>query len=275
MGGRQRFARGADARWRDPQVPLRRHWARMASLRHPGYTMDSATQRTPPRVLAFDIFGTVVDWHGSIVRELRELYPQVDGDAFATAWRAGYQPAMRGVMAGERGWTLLDDLHRWILDELLVRFQLEHLDEVQRRHLNKVWHRLDPWPDALRGLTRLRTRYTLCTLSNGNLGLLADMAKRAGLPWDLILSAEVFRAYKPDPSVYLGAARVFDIAPAELMLVAAHHDDLAGARACGLQTAYIERPFEFGEAHPKDVSARPENTLHARDLEQLAQLMAA
>ena len=165
------------------------------------------------QVLAFDIFGTVVDWHGSIVREMQALHPEVDADAFALAWRAGYVPAMRRVASGELGWTLIDDLHRMILDELLPRFGLAHLDEPARRHLNKVWHRLDAWPDTVRGLTRLKSRFTICSLSNGNLGLLANMAKRAGLPWDCILSAEVFRAYKPDPATYLGVARVFDVPP--------------------------------------------------------------
>jgi len=228
-----------------------------------------------PKVLAFDIFGTVVDWHGSIVRELGGLYPQLDGDAFVTAWRAGYQPAMRRVMSGELGWTLIDDLHRMILDELLPRFGLAHLTEVQRRHLNQVWHRLDAWPDSVAGLTRLKRSFTICTLSNGNLGLLTNMAKRAGLPWDCILSAEVFRAYKPDPATYLGVAKVFDLDPNQVMLVAAHHDDLAGARACGLRTAYIERPLEFGAAHIKDVSPRLENDWHARSIEHLAELLGA
>jgi 2-haloacid dehalogenase len=237
--------------------------------------MNSNAARAQLSVLAFDIFGTVVDWHGSIVREMQVLHPQVDGDAFAIAWRAGYQPAMRRVMSGELGWTLIDALHRLILDDILPRFGLAHLDETQRAHLNKVWHRLDPWPDTVRGLTRLKTKYTICTLSNGNLGLLTNMAKRAGLPWDCILSAEVFRAYKPDPATYLGVAKVFDLAPDQVMLVAAHHDDLAGARACGLQTAYIERPLEFGAAHRKDVSPQSANTWHARDLEQLAALLQA
>ena len=223
-----------------------------------------------PRVLAFDVFGTVVDWHGSVAGEVQALYPGVDGNAFALAWRAGYQPAMRRVMSGELGWTLIDDLHRLILDQLLPRFGLGHLSEAERQHLNRVWHRLDPWPDVVPGLQRLKTRYTLCTLSNGNIGLLTNMAKRAGLPWDCILSAEVFRAYKPDPATYLGVARVFDLAPSEVMLVAAHHDDLAAARACGLQTAYIERPAEFGLAQVKDVSPDPANTLHARDFLDLA-----
>jgi 2-haloacid dehalogenase len=222
------------------------------------------------QVLAFDIFGTVVDWHGSIVREMRQLHPQVDGDAFARAWRAGYKPAMARVMSGELGWTKIDDLHRLILDGILPQFGLGHLTEAERKHLNKAWHRLDPWPDAVAGLTRLKKRFTLCTLSNGNIGLLTNMAKRAGLPWDCVLSAEVFRAYKPDPATYLGVAQVFDLQPAQVMLVAAHHDDLAGARRCGLATAYIERPLEFGAAQPKDVSPRVENDLHCRDLVALA-----
>jgi 2-haloacid dehalogenase len=223
-----------------------------------------------PKILAFDIFGTVVDWHGSIAREVDAMNLGVSGDAFALAWRAGYKPAMQRVMAGELGWTLIDDLHRMILDEILQKFGITQLGEAQKKHLNRAWHRLDPWPDSVQGLTRLKSRFTICTLSNGNIGLLADMAKRAGLPWDCILSAEVFRAYKPDPATYLGVARVFDVSPQEVMLVAAHHDDLAGARACGLRTAYIERPFEFGPSQRKDVSARPENDFHASSLIALA-----
>lgn len=228
------------------------------------------TSSTAPQILAFDVFGTVVDWHGSVAREVQVLFPGVDSNAFALAWRAGYQPAMRRVMSGELGWTLIDDLHRLILDELLPRFGLGHLSEAERQDLNRVWHRLDPWPDVVAGLQRLKARYTLCTLSNGNLGLLTNMAKRAHLPWDCILSAEVFRAYKPDPATYCGVARVFDLPTDQVMLVAAHHDDLAAARACGLQTAYIERPIEFGQAQPKDVSPNPANTLHARDFLALA-----
>lgn len=224
----------------------------------------------PTPILAFDVFGTVVDWHGSIVREVQALYPQVDADAFATAWRAGYQPAMQRVRSGELGWTLIDDLHRIVLDGLLPKFGLAHLGEDGRDHLNRVWHRLDPWPDTVAGLTRLKTRHTLCTLSNGNIGLLTNMAKRAGLPWDCVLSAEVFRAYKPDPRTYLGVAEVFRVAPSQVMLVAAHQDDLAAARACGLSTAYVERPLEFGTARPKDVSPDAANTWHARDFLHLA-----
>lgn len=225
------------------------------------------------KVLAFDVFGTVVDWHGTIAREIDAMSLGVDGGEFALAWRSGYRPAMQRVMSGELGWTLIDDLHRMILDEILRRFGITGLDEPQKRHLNKVWHRLDPWPDSVAGLARLKSRYMICTLSNGNIGLLADMAKHAGLPWDCILSAEVFRKYKPDPDTYLGVAKVFDVAPREVMLVAAHHDDLAGARACGLLTAYIERPLEFGPRQPKDVSPNPDNTLHTKNIVELATLL--
>ncbi len=232
--------------------------------------MNTLASSPRAQVLAFDVFGTVVDWHASIAREVQALRPGVNGGDFALAWRAGYQPAMRRVMSGELGWTLIDDLHRLILDGIADQFGLGDLTEAQKQHLNKAWHRLDPWADVVAGLARLKTRHTICTLSNGNIGLLTNMAKRAGLPWDCILSAEVFKAYKPDPATYLGVAKVFNLAPGEVMLVAAHQDDLAAARACGLQTAYIERPAEFGAARPKDVSPHPDNTWHAKDFMALA-----
>nr|HRL68532.1 haloacid dehalogenase type II [Ottowia sp.] len=215
-----------------------------------------------------------VDWHGSIAAEVRQLYPQVDGDAFALAWREGYQPAMQRVRSGELGWTKIDDLHRLILDSILPRFGMGDLPENERRTLNRVWHRLNPWPDVVEGLSRLKRRHIITTLSNGNIGLLTDMAKHGELPWDCVLSAEVFRAYKPDPRTYLGVADVFDVAPSEVMMVAAHQEDLAAARDCGLLTAYIERPLEFGAARPKDVSPAAENTLHARDFIDLARQLA-
>ncbi|MBS0340289.1 MAG: haloacid dehalogenase type II [Proteobacteria bacterium] len=228
------------------------------------------------KVLAFDIFGTVVDWHGGIRAEVERMLPGVDGSAFALAWRAGYKPAMRAVMdrlaAGEGGFTLVDELHLHILDEVLREFSLDDkLDRDGRRELNTAWHRLPAWPDAVEGLTRLKSKYTICTLSNGNIGLLTEMAKRAGLPWDCVLSAEVFKAYKPDPRVYLGAAGVFAVSPGQVLLVAAHQDDLTAARGCGLRTAYIERPFENGADRPKDVSPDPANTFHARDILALAE----
>ncbi len=223
-----------------------------------------------PKILAFDIFGTVVDWHGSIAREVDAMNLGVDGGAFALAWRAGYQPAMQRVRSGELGWTRIDELHRMILDDVLEQFGIRHLGEDTKRHLNRAWHRLDAWPDSVAGITRLKAKHVVCTLSNGNIGLLTNMAKRAGLPWDCILSAEVFRAYKPDPATYLGVAATVDVAPHEVMLVAAHHDDLAAARACGLLTAYIERPLEFGASQRKDVSPQAGNTLHCASIVALA-----
>ena len=160
-----------------------------------------------------------------------------------------------------------------ILDEILQKFGVTTLSESQKQQLNKAWHRLEAWPDSVEGLQRLKSQYIICTLSNGNIGLLANMAKAAGLPWDCILSAEVFRQYKPDPGTYLGVARVFDLAPAEVMLVAAHQNDLASARDCGLHTAYVERPMEFGSTQIKDVSPNPENTLHAKNIIELASLL--
>lgn len=229
------------------------------------------------KVIAFDVFGTVVDWYSGIAAEAERIVPGVDGGAFALAWRAGYQPAMRSVMAriaaGEGGFTLLDELHMGMLGNVLRDFGIDDLDATRKRDLNKAWHRLPAWADTVEGLTRLKRKYIICTLSNGNIGLLTEMAKHAGLPWDCVLSAEVFKAYKPDPRTYVGVASVFDVSPGQVMLAAAHHDDLAAARTCGLRTGYIERPLEFGPSRPKDVSPQPENTLHARDIGHLADLL--
>ena len=235
--------------------------------------MKNSDNLSDIKILTFDVFGTVVDWHGSLVREIDRMNLAVDSNEFALAWRAGYQPAMKRVMSGELGWTLIDDLHRMILDEILQRFDIITLNEDEKCHLNKAWHRLEAWPDSVEGLQRLKSKYTICTLSNGNIGLLTNMAKRAGLPWDCILSAEVFRKYKPDPGTYLGVAKVFDVAPEEVMLVAAHQNDLQAARECGLKTAYIERPMEYGASQIKDVSPNSENTLHAKDIVDLASLL--
>lgn len=203
-----------------------------------------------PRALAFDTFGTVVDWRSSIIRELDEFGRrhgvQRDWAAFADDWRAGYPPAMDRVRRGELPWTKIDDLHRMILLELLDEAGIAGVDAAAVDHLNRAWHRLDPWPDAVAGLTRLKRRYVITTLSNGNVSLLTNMAKRAGLPWDCVISAELFRHYKPDPEAYLGCAELLDVEPGELMLVAAHASDLRGARRAGLLTAYVDRPLEYG-----------------------------
>ena len=225
------------------------------------------------KVIAFDVFGTVVDWHGSIARHVDELKLGVDGSEFATAWRAGYAPAMERVRSGQLGWTRIDDLHRIILDEIVDRFGLA-MDDDARARLNLIWHRLDPWPDSAPGLSRLKSGFTICTLSNGNIGLLTDMAKHAGLPWDCVLSAEVFRHYKPDPQTYLGVCDIFAVQPSEMLMAAAHKADLRAAQACGCRTAYIERPYEFGTTAAamsrKDLTPEPDFDYHARDIEDLA-----
>ena len=221
------------------------------------------------RALAFDIFGTVVDWRSSIVAEVARLGLPVDGAAFADGWRAGYQPTMALVRRGELPWTPLDGLHRRILDGLVARHGLS-MSEPELQHLNRIWHRLDPWPDSVEGLRRLKTRFPLATLSNGNVSLLVDMARHGGLPWDAVLSAELFGHYKPDPEVYLGAARLLDVAPGELMMVAAHPSDLRAAAACGLRTAYIDRPTEFGPGGPREAWTAGEFDLEADSLVALA-----
>jgi 2-haloacid dehalogenase len=219
------------------------------------------------RALVFDVFGTVVDWRSGVAREVRRLVPDVDAEAFADAWRGRYAPSMDRVRQGERPWTNLDALHRESLDALLPEFDVD-ADEATRAELVLAWHRLDPWPDAVPGLIRLRLRRVLATLSNGNLSLLVDMAERAGLPWDAVLSAELFGHYKPDPQVYDGAARLLGLPPERVMMVAAHTADLAAARARGLRTAYVHRPDEFGPgtAPPATDPAADVNVTSFKDL---------
>jgi 2-haloacid dehalogenase len=203
-----------------------------------------------PQALAFDVFGTVVDWRSSIIRELEEFGRahgiQQDWPTFADKWRAGYVPAMDRVRRGELPWTRIDDLHRGILAELLQAAGITSVSGEDIDHLNKAWHRLDPWPDAVAGLARLKERFVITTLSNGNVSLLTNMAKRAGLPWDCVISAELFHHYKPDQEAYLGCADLLDVAPDQLMLVAAHPGDLRAAHSAGLMTAFVERPREYG-----------------------------
>lgn len=211
------------------------------------------------KILVFDVFGTVVDWRGSVLRELETLSRAkavaADWGHFVDEWRAGYAPAMQRVRVGELPWTPVDDLHRMILDVLLAKHGVEGLSEAEKQHLNRVWHRLEPWPDSVGGLTRLKRRFVIGTLSNGNVALLVDMAKHAGLPWDVVLSAEFVRHYKPDPEAYLMVPSLFAVPPAQVMLVAAHPRDLAGAAGQGLRTCFVSRPLEFGsmgKAHAVD-----------------------
>jgi len=203
------------------------------------------------RALTFDVFGTVVDWRGSIIAEGSAWENDLDWAGLADAWRGGYQPAMQRVRGGELGWTRIDDLHRMVLDSLLPDFGLTGLSEEKLDHLNRVWHRLHPWPDVVEGLTRLKQKYIIATLSNGNVSLLTHMAKNAGLPWDCILSAELARRYKPDPEVYRTACALLDLPPQQVLMVAAHEADLRAAAAVGMPTAYVHRPLEYGPQRPK------------------------
>ena len=202
------------------------------------------------RALTFDVFGTVVDWRSSVIAEGQALGArtglQADWAVLADAWRKGYFASMARVGRGELAWDTIDALHRQVLDHLLPQHGLQALAEADRDHFNTVWHRLAPWPDTVAGLTRLKQRLTISTLSNGNLSLLVAMAKHAGLPWDAVLSAELFGRFKPDPAVYLGAARLLGLAPGQVLMVAAHPFDLVAAQKAGLKTAYIPRPDEYG-----------------------------
>ena len=222
------------------------------------------------KVIAFDVFGTTVDWHGSIMQEIQQMGLNIDADQFANAWRSGYEPAMAEVRKGAKTWTKIDVLHRMILDKILDDFKITHLSEEQKVHLNLIWHRLHPWADTVEGLLLLKRRFKIVTLSNGNLGLLANMAKFAGLPWDLILSAEVFRHYKPDPETYLGVADIFDVQPHEVMLVATHTNDLKAAKSYGLKTAYVHRALEFGANQIKPIPDVSDFDLSASDFIDLA-----
>lgn len=211
----------------------------------------------PVDALLFDVFGTVVDWRGSIIDDLTRFGAEkglgADWAAFADDWRALYQPAMEEVRGGRRAWTILDVLHRESLDRLIAKHGIAGLSEAEKEHINRVWHRLRPWPDAVEGLTRLKSRYIVGTLSNGNVGLLTRMARFGGLPWDVVLGAETARAYKPLPQAYLANAALLNLEPGRVMLVAAHNGDLAAAAAAGLRTAFVARPGEHGPNQQRDL----------------------
>ena len=227
------------------------------------------------KALTFDVFGTVVDWRGGIAREIAALGAargfNLDWNAFALAWRARYHPAMERVRSGERAFVKLDLLHRENLDQVLSEFDLGDLGETERAALNLAWHRLDPWPDVVEGLTRLKRDYILATLSNGNVALMVNMAKRAGLPWDAILGAEVVRHYKPQPEAYLKSVDFLGLAPGDCMLVAAHEKDLEAAAACGLRTAYVHRPAEYDDTADKPLPAPDAFDIVASDFLELAE----
>ncbi|MDQ2857953.1 MAG: haloacid dehalogenase type II [Candidatus Eremiobacteraeota bacterium] len=241
--------------------------------------MTKSPDATAVEAIVFDAFGTVVDWRGSIVRDLStwsvDQGLDVDWARLANAWRGRYDMQMERVRSGRISWTKLDELHYAALCDALVEFELTHLTFAQRRHVNEVGHRLDGWPDCASGLSRLKRKYIIGPLSNGNVKLLVDMAKHARLPWDAIFSCELFRRYKPHPETYLGVCALLDLAPAHVMMCAAHNDDLAAARAAGLQTAFIARPTEYGPGQTSDLEPAQRWDVIATDLEDLATKMGA
>ena len=230
-----------------------------------------------PKTLAFDVFGTVVDWRTSIARKSVAFLAaigrsEIEPAAFTDAWRFRYIAVMAAYKESARPFVKLDVLHREMLDETLHAHDIDpaSLDETLLQDWNRAWHRLDPWPNSIEGLTRLKTHFPIVTLSNGNVALMLALAKHSGLPWDAILGAEFSRTYKPDPKAYLATAAALNIAPEELCLVAAHHSDLAAARACGLKTAFIHRPMEYGGAPAPDANAAQNWDWSADSLTKLA-----
>ena len=244
-----------------------------------GTSPDERAQEALANVAAmtFDVFGTVVDWRTSIIREgqllgLKKGF-ELDWEAFSDAWRNGYGPAMNRVRTGELPWLKIDDLHRMILDDLLIEFEFPAMTEAEIDDLNRVWHRLIPWPDTVRGLWQLKANFTLATLSNGNVALLTNMAKNAGLPWDAVLSAELSGHYKPDPEVYIKAADLLGLPHEKVMMVAAHKGDLRAAQALGFKTAFVPRPLEYGPDRVLDTTADPRFDVNATDFMDLAAQM--
>jgi 2-haloacid dehalogenase len=231
------------------------------------------------KALVFDVFGTVVDWRSSVAREVNTLAKRkgvsVDGAKFADAWRAEYAPSMNRVRTGELPWTKLDDLHRMILDKILTDFGMTGLSQAEASALNRAWHRLQPWPDAVRGLTRLKKKFIIAPLSNGNIALMTNLAKNGGLPWDCILGAELVRHYKPDREVYQSAADFLDLEAADVMMVAAHLGDLRAAKSVGLRTAFVVRPLEYGPTRTPDLSPDASVDIAAKDFNDLAAQLGA
>jgi 2-haloacid dehalogenase len=229
------------------------------------------------KAILFDVFGSVVDWRGSLIGELstwgaaRGL--NVDWPGLVDAWRGAYMPSLDRVRRGEQPWAILDDLHRATLEQLVQRFGVTGLTEHDLDFINRGWHRLRPWPDAVAGLARLKQKYIIGPLSNGNVALLVNMAKFSALPWDVICATELFRHYKPDPETYLGAARLLGLAPAQVMMAAAHNGDLRAARALGLKTGFFARPTEYGPHQSRDFTADEAWDVVAADILELAARM--
>ena len=230
------------------------------------------------KALTFDVFGTVVDWRSSIAREgevfaKRHSINGIDWVKFAESWRAGYTPSMNRVRNGEIPWANIDELHKSILNKLILKYGIEGISDEDKNDFNRAWHRLSPWPDVLGGLKRLRSKFVIATLSNGNVSLLTNMAKNAGLPWDCILSAELSKHYKPDPEVYKTAVGLLGLHPYQVMMVAAHNFDLEAAKQIGMKTAYVHRPLEFGPDKDLEQISIEDFDFVAKDFESLAEIL--
>ncbi|HEY0327552.1 MAG TPA: haloacid dehalogenase type II [Rhodopseudomonas sp.] len=227
------------------------------------------------KALLFDIFGTVVDWRGSLIADLTQWSAKrglsADWTTLVDAWRQAYVPSMNEVRKNpERGFVILDTLHRQSLERLVAEFGIQGLSDADLHYMTMGWRRLKPWSDVVEGLTRLKRNYILSPLSNGNVALLTNLAKTAGLPFDLIIGGDISRHYKPDPETYLGAAKLLCLAPGEVMLVAAHNNDLAAAQALGLKTGFVARPTEYGPLQVRDFEPNGAWDVVARDFGELA-----
>jgi 2-haloacid dehalogenase len=235
--------------------------------------------KQPLKAIVFDVFGTVMDWRSSIIEEGRtweaDLGMPVDWARFADEWRRRYRPSLDRVRRGEIPWTKLDALHRTSLEELLEKFGIGGLSDEEKDHWNRVWHRLSPWPDAIAGLKKLRRKFTIAPLSNGNLSMLTALSKYSGLPWDTILSADLSQHYKPDPEIYSMAAELLDLPAPQVMLVAAHLYDLNAARDLGFQTAFVSRPLENGNRGKTDTASAKDFDIVAEDFLDLAAQLGA
>ena len=231
------------------------------------------------KALTFDTFGTVVDWRSSIIGDFRAFGRgkglKVEWEKLVDDWKTAYRPGMDAVLSGQWPWTTVDRIYRIKLDELLPKYGLGGLAEDEKIHLNRVWHRLNPWPDAVTGLTRLKRKYVIAPLSNGDVACLTDMAKHGGLPWDVILCAELFKRYKPDPAVYLGAVAYLGLEPHEVIMVAAHNYDLGAARSHGMRTAFVARPTEYGPNQKDNLKAESDWDIVAKDFAELAAKLGA
>jgi len=232
-----------------------------------------------PVAIVFDTFGTVVDWRSSLIADLTSYGASrgvsADWPALVDAWRAAYHPSMDRVRTGQQPWTTLDNLHRASLDQLVADFEVKGLTEDDLAHINRGWHRLHAWPDAVPGLTRLKSRFIIGPLSNGNVSLLLNMAKFAAIPWDMIFGSDLFHHFKPDPETYLGVAGLLGLRPGQVMMAAAHNGDLGRARACGLMTAFFPRPHEYGPHQKRDYAAEQDWDVVATDIQDMAAKLGA